>query len=480
MGRDSEKRDKNLSSGGIARETVHKWILFFLCWDVALGDYQFFLYTGYKLPNSPRRIRKSLDVHSSVQHISSFFSDGYYYQTEEKKKLFWSCLFLPAVSGIIISFIFTLFENSISTVLFGRVYPYVGILFSVSLLTGILQRFNQLSIRMQKRGFLYSTLDVVNSLGNVGGTIAFALFISKSFYAVVFGQITGNVSSLILGFIADRESRRISKIDFKKLKEFLKYGLPLLPAALLFWLFSSIDRISLRQYSTFTEIGLYSAAFKVVAVMNLIQSGFTTFWTPVAYEKYESQRDSKEFFKKANRMVSLVVFSFGFLVLAFKDIVFLLFAKSYREASFVAPFLILQPVMYMISETTVLGTNFTKKTYWHIVVTGVSALANFVGNQILVPLFGAKGAAISTGLSYVLFFTLRTLIAERLYPVGFNLKRIYAGTFIVSLVAFFGTFLENLMVFPILSIAGIFLILLLYGDEAILLKNYFKNLIRHR
>jgi len=177
-------------------------------------------------------------------------------------------------------------------------------------------------------------------------------------------------------------------------------------------------------------------------------------------------------------MVSLTIFLFGLLVLSFKDMIFLLFARSYRNASFIAPFLILQPIMYVVSETTVLGINFTKKTYWHIVVTGLSALANFAGNQLLVPYLGAKGAAISTGLSYVLFFTLRTLIAEKLYPIGFNLKKIYAGVLVVSLVAFFGTFLENFLIFPLLSVTGIFLILLLYRDEMIYLKNHFKNLHR--
>jgi O-antigen/teichoic acid export membrane protein len=403
----------------------------------------------------------------------------HYYQNEEKKELFWNCLSLPIVSGIVISLAFVFFESPFSLALYGKSYPQIGILFSISLMTGIFQRFNQLSVRMQKRGFLYSVLDVVNSLGNVVGTVAFALLVSKTFYAVVLGQIIGNISALVLGFIMDRESRKISRIDFKKIRQFLKYGFPLLPSSLLFWLFSSIDRISLRQYSTFTEIGLYSTAFKIVSVMQLFQAGFVSFWAPVAYEKYESQPDSKEFFIKANRMVSLTIFLFGLLVLTFKDVIFLLFAKSYRNASFIVPFLILQPIMYVVSETTVLGINLTKKTYWHIVVTGISALANFTGNQILVPAFGAKGAAISTGLSYVLFFVLRTLIAEKLYPIGFDLKKIYAGTFTISVVAFCGTFLRNSLIFLSLSIAGIFLILTLYKDDIAFLKNNLKNFIRH-
>ncbi|WP_233185629.1 polysaccharide biosynthesis C-terminal domain-containing protein [Thermotoga sp. SG1] len=131
----------------------------------------------------------------------------------------------------------------------------------------------------------------------------------------------------------------------------------------------------------------------------------------------------------------------------------------------------------MISETTVLGINFTKKTYWHIVVTGVSAIANFVGNQLLVPYFGAKGAAISTGLSYVLFFTLRTLIAEKLYPIGFNLKKIYTGVLLISTVAFFGTFSKGYLP-VVLSFVGILFVLFLYRKELAIVKDLVSKIRR--
>jgi len=140
----------------------------------------------------------------------------YYYQEEKRNELFWSCVFLPFTFGISVSLIFILFESHLSLILFGKDYQGIGLIFSISLMTGIFQRFNQLSIRMQKRGVLYSILDVVNSLGNVGGTIVFALTVSKSFYAVVWGQICGNVSALVLGFITDRESRKFAKVNFKK------------------------------------------------------------------------------------------------------------------------------------------------------------------------------------------------------------------------------------------------------------------------
>ena len=400
----------------------------------------------------------------------------YYYEKQDKSETFWNCLIPSVVFGMGISVIFILFERPLSVVLYGKHYRWIGLLFALSLLTGILQRYNQLSIRMQKKGILFSTLDIISSLGNFGGTVLFVLTLSGSFYAIVLGQIVGNISALIAGFLADRSSRKFAKLNINLLRIFLKYGLPFVPSSLLYWLFSSIDRISLRQYSTFTEIGLYSAAFKIVSVMQLLQSGFTTFWIPVAYEKYELNNDSKEFFKKANTMVSAILFVAGIFVLGFKDLIFLLFAKSYREASYIAPFLILYPIMYTISETTVLGINFSKKTHWHIVITSLSAIANFLGNTLLVPILGARGAAVSTGLSYILFFILRTVIAKKYYPVDFDLGRIYLCTLLTITVAAAGTFVKNYSFYGILCVLVMLAILLIYRDAF----SYIKKQLRKK
>jgi O-antigen/teichoic acid export membrane protein len=391
----------------------------------------------------------------------------YYYEIEEndRNKTFWTALIPSIINGIIISLIFIIFEDQLSIMIFSHRYLYIGTLFSTTLLTGITQRFNELSVRMQKKGLFFSTIQILNALGNIGGTIVYALLIKPDFYAIVIGQITGNIVSLIFGFSKDKILRKYEKIQLSLIKKYIKYGLPFVPAFLINWVFTSIDRISLKQYTTFTEIGIYSVAFKMISIMNLIQTGFTTFWTPVAYEKYENNKNNKEFFRKANLTISFVMFVFGFFVLSIKDILFLILAKSYRDAAYIAPFLILIPIMYTISETTVLGINFKKKTYWHIVLISISAAVNYIGNTILVPILGAKGAAISTGLSYVVFFILRTIIAERLYNVGFKINKIFIGIIITIILAYIGTFYTNTILTIVSGIISIFIMLFIYKNE---------------
>ena len=73
-----------------------------------------------------------------------------------------------------------------------------------------------------------------------------------------------------------------------------------------------------------------------------------------------------------------------------------------------------------------IGIGFKKKTQYFFYVSVIASVSNFIGNLLLVPYLGAKGAAISTGLSYIIFFSARTYFSTKLIDFGFNLKRIYS------------------------------------------------------
>ena len=77
------------------------------------------------------------------------------------------------------------------------------------------------------------------------------------------------------------------------------------------------------------------------------------------------------------------------------------------------PFLIFYPILYTISETTALGIAFSRKTILTLIITVTCAIMNGIGNAILVPLYGALGAAVSTAIAYLAFFWLRYFSAGK-------------------------------------------------------------------
>ena len=97
--------------------------------------------------------------------------------------------------------------------------------------------------------------------------------------------------------------------------------------------------------------------------------------------------------------MSFVMFLIGISLILCKDMFVLLLGEDYRGSAAMIPFLCLSPIMLTISDITVIGITFSKKSYLQIIVSAVVCAANIAENTLLVPIIGGVGAAIPTGLS---------------------------------------------------------------------------------
>jgi O-antigen/teichoic acid export membrane protein len=397
----------------------------------------------------------------------SFVRMFYEKPEEERRNLLWESL-MPSLSvGFIVFIIIGLFWKELSFVLFEDYSHFLPIfLLGLTILIAIIERFATLVVRMKQRGIAFSALRVVNGASNAAFTILYALLVSKTFYAVIVGLFFSHVLSALLAIFFERDLWFGKfKINTGSVKEIIKYGLPFVPTFLITWIFQSFDKLALRNYCDFTEIGLYSAAFKVVSVMSLIQVGFSNFWTPVSYESYENDPESTGLFEKVSLFISAAMFVVGMLIIVFKDVIFLLLAKSYRQAAGISSFLLLIPIMNTTSQVTGVGIGFKKKTYWHMIISAVPAVANVIGNTLLVPQYGAKGAAFTTGLSYILYYCMKTFISKNLYPVNYHLGKFFTATVVFVIVAFINTFVGNLVWQVLSAVIGLVIVLLVYNTE---------------
>ena len=112
-----------------------------------------------------------------------------------------------------------------------------------------------------------------------------------------------------------------------------------------------------------------------------------------------------------------------------------------------------------------------------VVVSVGACIVNIVGNTLLVPKFGCQGAAISTGISYIVFFSLRTILSNKYFYVNFYLWKFYLITGLAVVYALYNTFVK----FNIGSIVGycvcVLVLILLYIDTVKLGVSYLKNLL---
>ena len=238
----------------------------------------------------------------------------------------------------------------------------------------------------------------------------------KTFRAIIYSTIIAYyINTFIIFLFCDKTFIKQRFVYSSKIqKNLLSFSLPLVPATLLGWVLNSFDKVGLRTWSDFSQLGLYSAAFKIVALLNIFQSIFCTTWSPIAYKWHEEGVEKEKFENVSCIVLAGMVILFS-LIIVFRDVIMLFLGAEYRNTSKIFIFLLCVPVLYTVSETTCLGIEFSKKTIYTLWTTIISVVLNLVGNFLLIPKYGAEGAAITTCFSYVAWFWLRTLFSRRLW-----------------------------------------------------------------
>ena len=272
-----------------------------------------------------------------------------------------------------------------------------------------------------------------------------------------------------------RKNIKISKhsIDKKQIKSILKFGLPLVPATLIGYGLNSMDAISLRAMTSYTELGYYSVALKIVTLLTLVQTSFTNFWSPMAF-KWKSENVNNKKYEKVSKGITFTMSLILLLILSVKNLIPVLVSAEYNQVIYILPFLLFHPIFYTMSETTTLGIAFSRKTGYNIIVSAVSLLVNLFLNILLIPKYGAVGASIATGISYLVFFWIRTIISRNLW-YKIPIKHFIYTCVILTTVTIINTFSTSIFVTTIINLLGILSIMIVYKDIILEVKNMLKK-----
>lgn len=404
----------------------------------------------------------------------------FYYENnswDKKNDLLFNCLLYPIFFTLLVSFLLEIFCY-LGILRFDFTYENRILLYLYTLLQ-VISRFSILVIRLEHNSKFYSFLSVSKKIVNILSIFS-ACFILKSNKkeVLIYSILISELIIVVFSITKQRVVWNFIKIKKNKCnttsKELLTYSYPYIFSMSITTVFEALDRLTLNYYETYAQVGIYASAMSLVGIFSIIQNTFNTLWAPIAVKHYEENPEDRELYCKGNKVITVVMFIIGMSLILFKDLFVLLLGDEYREAVYVLPFLIFHPIMYTVSETTVSGLVFMKKSKMQIVVAFGSCITNLILNLILVPKLGGRGAAISTGVSYIVFFSLRTMLSNKYFYINFELKKFYIVTFVSCIYALYNTFFE----FSILSIVGyivaVLVLILLYKETVIYMLDYIR------
>lgn len=410
----------------------------------------------------PTQLGKAMMYTMAFQITSLFLNLGIdqayvreYNVETDKNNLLWNSFLIPFICSIITMFVCLYFYEPISILLFDSVEKYIIQMLAFVLPFAIIFRFNTLIIRMKEKARLYSVIQILDRVVNLTLTIVILVFFNRDFKGIIQAQFFSMVSIAIITTVINLKDWLCKfKIDKELIKKVVLFGLPIIPTSIMTWVLNSMDKIALRTWADFEAIGLYSATFKIVGVIIIIQQAFATFWGPTFYRWYKNNEPLRKYQTVSNKLNSILTMVFAFIVL-FKDQIVMILSPEYKEAAIIVPFLMFYPIFNTLTETTKIGIGITRKTYYNIIITGIPALFNICGNFLLVPRFGALGASISTGFSYLLYFLLGTFISNKIWEkININNHIVSSILMIImaSLTVIYNNFYIDLIMFGIILI----------------------------
>lgn len=406
-----------------------------------------------------------------------FFYD--YKKIEDKRKLLNICISLPIIiCALIFAILFIFTKFNIQILKLSSAYMLILFLFV------IVNLFNTISINLLRLTYNSNAYSICTIVQKVVYCLVIVslLFIKTDDYVLILilANIISFAISIVLAIAITKEYWRFDYSEaLENRKEVLSYSIPLMVFNIVYTLFDSLDKLLVNRFCSETEVGIYSSALTIVGMILLIKTTFDAIWYPAQTEHFTNDLEDKEFIRKGNKYITILMFFVGLSVIMFKDILCLILGGAYRDASQVVPFLIFNPIMSTISLTTVSGIEISKKSYLQIIIALICLAIHYLSGIYFIPLLGLKGAAISLSISYIALYVLRLCFSNKYYYIDYDFKKSLLLILITLIFAYINSFYSVTIVTVIVYLASLIIMFALYKNDIYEMLTFIKgNIIK--
>ena len=410
---------------------------------------------------------------------------------KDKRKIqegFYSVISVVFFAGLILSLIVFLLADSFAITILKDISaaPLIKIASVVILLQALdlasLEFFRAFG-RMKK----YSGLMLLQTVAEVGFVAYFVLAGFGLFGAVISLVISRGIVLLIgASYIFKEIGFRLPK--FYGLWDYLKFGLPLVPTAMLGWITSSSDRYLIGFFSSSQMVGIYSAAYNIGMMIGFFGAPLQIILFPTISKLYEEGKEQEMKTYLAYSLKYFLLFTipslFGLCILSRQILLIMTRPEFVAQGSLVLPIVAVGALF-----SGLYGAIFAwilivaKRTRLIFVLVSFSALINLFLNILFIPVYGIIAAAITTLIAYFILFSLTTYFSREYIkfkvPYDFIGKSVFTSL-VMSLVLCWinpaGVFYVGLMILVGAGVYfGVLVLLKGFGKEEVgFLKGIFK------
>lgn len=327
-------------------------------------------------------------------------------QDEDNKVVLTNCFLIIIASAVVLLF---------SYFVFCKIKLFIGLwhLFYLVIVSNSAYYVIQNFTRGIGRSFVFALGGIINTMVLLSSNIlllaVFKLGVKGYLVSIFLSYI---VASIYMGFtIKLHRLISFSAVDFNALKRMLKYSIPLIPTAMMWWVMNASDRYVINFFIGVSATGIYAVAHKIPTVITMFYQIFQQAWQISAVEeKNGADNEQIEHFYENVYLVFIKVLFLGtsVCILIVKPLIEAIISIDYATAWVYVPMLLIGTIFSSLAGF--LGINYavSEKTIGAFITSAISAVINFVLNIILTPCFGMQGTAIATFIGFYSLWLVRT------------------------------------------------------------------------
>jgi len=400
--------------------------------NLVLADYGAFALIMITLSLLPQLV--GLGLPSSLMRFGAAMKDK-----RDIRELFYSTGFIVLVSSLTVSGLFLLFAPQIAASLFQNNLTTALLLIPNILIACLILFVSQYFVTFQqiKR---YTYLMLFSAYLNTALVTYFVLSgygLEGAVIALLIQQLV--VFSVMMYLIIAEIGFAIPKLTH--VRQYLNYGLPLVPGSLSSWVVNSSDRYLIALFLGAAAVGAYSPGYTAGSTIAMISAPLATLLGPVLSKHYDENniadiRTIMTYSLKYYIGIALpCVFALSVLS---KPLLLLLTTQQIATNGYlVTPFVAAGTALIGVYSVLVMIIALKKKTAIIGTIWILSAALNFGLNLVLIPYLGLIGAALTTFLAFLLAFVLTTFYSFRYFTFDVNYGFIVKSVCSSSIIALF-------------------------------------------
>jgi O-antigen/teichoic acid export membrane protein len=215
-----------------------------------------------------------------------------------------------------------------------------------------------------------------------------------------------------------------------ELSRCLRFGLPRLPHGLAQQSLDAGNKYLLNLHVPLAGLGVYNISSTIGQSLKLFLSAFETGWAPFYYETARQPGAQMVFAKITTYGIAILALLVAGLAAITPDLIRLLTMTrpwsdaAYAQTAVVVPLIALGIAFQGVYLLTSIGLNLTSRTRYYPVAAFAAAGVGLGSGVILMPRFGAVGAAVAFLLSYITLAATAGVFAQRHYAVHYDGARL--------------------------------------------------------